>query len=167
MKKIGVFYGSSTGNVASVANKLSKILGVDNVYDVSKSGVQSRIANYDIIFLGSSTWGDGDVEDDWDIDALKAMNLKGKKVAVFGTGDSESFPDTFCNGMSYLADAALQAGATLIGNHVDLEGYTFEQSLSEVNGYFVGLAIDEDNEAKLTDSRIANWIEQLKPELDE
>lgn len=161
--KIGIFYGSSTGNTESVATQLAKKLGVDknNLFDVAKSGGQAKIENYDILILGSSTWGDGNVEDDWDIATLQSANLKGKKVAVFGTGDSSSFPDTFCNGMSYLAAATEKAGAELIGNKVKIEGYTFDESLSVVDGYFVGLAIDEENEFKLTQQRIDAWIAQL------
>ena len=165
--KIGIFYGSSTGNTESVATQLAKKLNVDksNLLDVSGTGVQNKIINYDILILGSSTWGDGDVEDDWNVDSLKSYDLKGKKVAVFGTGDSSSFPDTFCNGMSFLADAAQVAGAELIGNKVGLEGYDFDESLSVVDGYFVGLAIDEENESDLTNERVDKWVEQLKASL--
>ena len=38
--KIGIFYGSSTGTTAEVAEKIAKQLGVDaaDVYDVAKVG---------------------------------------------------------------------------------------------------------------------------------
>ena len=165
--KIGIFYGSSTGNTESVATQIAKKLNVDksNLFDVSRTGVQAKVVDYDVLVLGSSTWGDGEVEDDWNIDGLKKSDLKGKKVAVFGTGDSSSFPDTFCNGMSYLADAAQVAGAELIGNKVKIEGYTFDESLSVIDGYFVGLAIDEENESKLTDQRIDEWVKQIQTSL--
>ena len=54
--------------------------------------------------------------------------------------------------------------ANMVG-HVSTDGYTFDESASVVNGEFVGLAIDEDNESDRTDGRIAAWVETIRPEL--
>lgn len=55
--------------------------------------------------MGSSTWGDGELEDDWYdfIAGVEVLDLKGKKVALFGCGD-ESMTDTFCNAVGELHD---------------------------------------------------------------
>ena len=39
MKKIGIFYGSSTGMTAEVAQEIAKLMGVDekDVHDVARS----------------------------------------------------------------------------------------------------------------------------------
>ncbi len=42
------------------------------------------------------------------------------------------------------------------------EGYDFDASKAVKNGQFVGLALDEDNQSELTESRITTWVAQLK-----
>lgn len=44
------------------------------------------------------------------------------------------------------------------------DGYDFNDSKAVRNGKFVGLAIDEDNQADLTESRVENWSTQVKSE---
>ena len=77
------------------------------------------------------------------LDALGPA-FAGKKVAVFGLGDSVGFADSFCVAAETLATAAKEAGATLVG---------------EV------LKLDDTNEADQTDGKIAAWIETLKAAL--
>ena len=91
---------------------------------------------------------------------LKAAGLTGKKVAVFGCGDSESYSDTFCGGMKELYDAAEAAGATMVG-HVSTDGYNYDDSDAVVDGQFVGLALDDVNEDDKTESRIEAWLPTL------
>ena len=102
MKKTGIFYGSTTGTTESVARLIAEKLGVspENVHDVSKLDV-ALVESYEALILGTSTWGDGELQDDWydGIKVLKNANLSGKTIALFGCGDSESYSDTFCDGM--------------------------------------------------------------------
>ena len=123
--------------------------------------------NYDVLILGSSTWGAGDLQDDWYgvIDKLSAMDLSGKKVALFGTGDSSSYSDTFCDAIGQIAEAAEKARAQLIGNHVDASEYSYDESIACHDGEFIGLPIDEDNESSLTDARVSKWVQQLMSEI--
>ncbi len=160
MSKVIVVYGSTTGATEDVAGRIGKALGAE-VIGVSEMSAEV-LSSYDVLVLGSSTWGCGELQDDWydGVEVLKGVDLKGKRVAVFGCGDSSSYGDTFCDAMSIIADAAEGAGATLIGA-VDAGGYTFEGSSSVRDGKFVGLAIDEMNESDKTDGRIAAWVSVL------
>ena len=168
MKKIGIFFGSTTGNTEAVARLIGDKLGVSNadIMEVSSASPELFL-NYEVLILGSSTWGAGDLQDDWYgvEDKLAAMDLAGRKVAVFGTGDSSSYSDTFCDAIGTIADAAMKANAQLIGSGVDASDYTFDDSIAFQDGVFCGLPIDEDNESNLTDTRVDNWIEQLKTEM--
>ena len=140
-------------------------MGVDNVINVTDLD-DSVIANNDNLILGTSTWGAGEVQDDW-YDGLKVIqnaDLSGKTVALFACGDSESYPDTFVGGMSEIYNAVKQAGANVIGA-VATDGYTFDDSESVVDGKFVGLALDEVNEDSKTDERIDDWVAEIKPSL--
>ena len=122
-----------------------------------------ELTKYDLLILGSSTWGLGDLQDDWEvqINNLKKLDLSGKKVAFFGTGDQASYPDTFVDAMGILYDAADETNASLIGAW-PVDGYEHTESLAVRNGKFVGLALDEDNQADLTGERITGWVELIK-----
>lgn len=167
MKNIGIFYGSSTGTTQEIAERIGESLGVDaaHIKDISDSSLED-FSNYDALLLGSATWGEGELQDDWmDLeDDLKDVDLSGKTVALFGCGDGGSFPDSFCGGMGQLHKLLRESGAKFIGT-VASDGYDFSDSPSLVDGVFVGLAIDEANEYDKTDDRIAAWVADIKPEL--
>ncbi len=164
-KKIGIYYGSSTGTCSEIAAKIAKALGVPDgdVHDVSTLKADEAVA-YDVLLLGSSTWGDGELQDDW-YDALKTLkgaDLSGKEVGLFGCGDSGSYPDTFCDAIGQLYEELKGTGCSFVGANVGTAGYDFSASIAVVNGQFVGLAIDDINESGQTDARIAQWIDTLK-----
>ncbi|MFV0505520.1 MAG: flavodoxin [Bacteroidales bacterium] len=167
MKKIGLFYGSDTGNTEGVAKQIASLLGNNNVdvIDVSKSET-SDFEQYDRLILGTSTTGIGDLQDDWDsaVAKLKEANLDGKLVALFGLGDAETYPDTFVDSMGHLYEAIKNKGCKIIGA-VPTDGYEYDDSIAVIEGQFVGLAIDEDNEEDKTEERIGNWINSIKKDL--
>ncbi len=168
MKTIGIFYGSTMGNTQSVAESIAAKLGIEksNLKEVSSIS-PNELINYDVLFLGSSTWGDGDLQDDWDgnfINQFAQLNLSGKEVAVFGAGDSSSYSDTFCDAIGIIAEAAEKAGAKIVGQGVDVSDYSFDTSKAIKNGAFCGLPIDADNEDNKTEQRVSRWVEQLKVE---
>ena len=104
--------------------------------------------SYDILLLGTSTWGDGNWQDDW-YDAIKMIrtaDLNGKIVALFGCGDSESYCDTFCDGMGVIYDQLKNSGCTFVGA-VSADGYSYSSSIAIIDGKFVGLALDDVNES--------------------
>lgn len=164
MEKKGIFYGSTTGNTETVAKMIAQKLsiGSDDIFEIS-AATPDLLMGYDLLIFGSSTWGAGDLQDDWEgfIGDLEKMNLSGKKVAVFGTGDSSSYSDTFCDAIGTIAQAAEAAGATLVGNHVDASDYEFDDSTAFNDGFFCGLPIDEDNESGKTIDRIDKWVKQI------
>lgn len=168
MKNICVIYGSSTGTCQGLAEKIGQQLGVQDDGIIDVQNLSADVVNkYDVLILGTSTWGAGEMQDDWydGVKVLKQAGLQGKEVAVFGCGDSGSYSDTFCGGMAELYNAAKDAGATMMGE-VATDGYNFDDSEAVVDGKFVGLALDEVNEDDKTDSRIEAWVEELKKNLD-
>lgn len=165
MKKTVIIYGSTTGTCEDLAGRIAAKLGVDNVINVTDFN-DSVIADNDNLILGTSTWGAGEVQDDWydGIKVIKGADLSGKTVALFGCGDSESYADTFVGGLAEIYNAAKEAGANIIGA-VPTDGYTFDDSEAVVDGKFVGLALDEVNEDNKTDERIDVWVAQIQPSL--
>ena len=165
MKKTVIIYGTSTGTCEDLAGRIGAKLGVGNIINVTDLD-DNVIADNDNLILGTSTWGAGEMQDDWydGIKTIKSANLSNKTVALFGCGDSGSYPDTFVGGMAEIYTAVQEAGANVIGA-VSTEGYTFDDSESVVDGQFVGLALDEVNEDDKTDERIDAWVAEIQPNL--
>jgi flavodoxin I len=165
MKKTAILYGSTTGNTRSAAEAIGKLIEGAEVKSVDRM-FSDEIAKYDVIIAGASTWGLGEIQDDWSplVDKIGKLDLKGKKVALFGTGDQNSYNDTFVDGIGILYDAFFAAGATVVGAW-PTSGYEHSTSRAVRGGTFVGLALDDDNQAGMTDARIKKWVEIVKPEL--
>lgn len=163
--KIGIFYGSTTGTTAEVARKIAKVIGVADadVHDVASTG-PSALGDYDLIIAGSSTWGSGDVQDDMAsfVDGVKALSLRGKTVAVFGCGD-DTMRNTFCNAVGELYRVFEGTGAKMVGSFNGL-GYDYESTGAQIDDKIVGLVLDENNHADLTDRRIAEWTAKVEAE---
>ena len=161
MSKIGIFFGSTTGVTEEIANKISNNLEGAEVYNIS--GNEDKLNDFDVLILGTSTWGFGDLQDDWQgtLDELANLDLSGKKVAYFGTGDQSTFADTFIDGIGIINDEIEKTGALVIGQ-TSIDGYEFNESKAIVDDKFLGLAIDEVNQSELTDERVEKWISELK-----
>ena len=161
--KIGIFFGSSTGTTEDVAGRIASVLNVDSADVHNVSGANSSdIEGYDVLVLGSSTWGSGELQDDWvdGVNAFKSANLSGKKIAFFGCGDSSSFSDTFCDAMGLIKAELADSGAEFIGS-ISTDGYTFDGSVSVEGDHFIGCALDEVNEDFKSAERIASWASSL------
>ena len=167
MSKIGLFYGSTTGNTEAAAELIQKEFGGESVvklYNISDAET-SDFEEYDCLILGCPTWNIGELQADWDgyLDELDDIEFNGKKVAYFGTGDQVGYTDNFQDAMGILEEKVASLGATTVG-HWPTEGYDFEASKATKNGKFVGLALDEDNQSELSDKRIKDWVSKLKQE---
>ncbi|MGC3977699.1 MAG: flavodoxin [Paludibacteraceae bacterium] len=163
MKSLAIIYGSTGDNTKNVAKKIAeKITGADllDVASITKADVEK----YDNLIIGSSTWGLGDLQDDWDgfLPELKKADLTGKTISLFGLGDSSSYSDTYVDAMGIIFETIKDKGCNIIGS-VSTAGYSFDSSRADNGGQFVGLALDEDNEFNKTDDRISEWVKDILP----
>ena len=156
---VAVIYGSAMGNTEGAANKIAEALGAEclNIADIDAD----KMSSFDKLICGTSTWGSGDLQDDWDSFDFSALSISGKTCAVFGMGDSSGYADTYCGGMGKLAAKLKEAGASLVGA-VSTAGYEYESSEAVEGDHFVGLALDNDNHEDLTDERINAWVEAIR-----
>lgn len=164
MSKTIVIYGSTTGTCEAIAEKIANKLGTEtlNVQHLTTDIVDAN----DSLILGTSTWGAGEMQDDW-YDGLKVLQqskLAGKTIALFGCGDAESYGDTFVGGLGELYDGIKDSGARFIGQ-VPVDDYQFTESDAVRGGKFVGLPLDDVNEDDKTDARIDAWVATLSPNL--
>ena len=164
---VAIYYASSTGNTREVAQTIANELG--GKIDLIDLGSEdfSEIDNYDTLIFGSSTWGDGDLQDDWEEnwESFENLDLSGKTIALFGLGDQESYEDVFVNALGTIYEQVKKNGAAKIVGFTDTKGYEFSDSTAVVDGHFVGLVIDEDNQSELTKQRIQSWCKAIKEQI--
>lgn len=169
MANIGIFCATAGGTSMKIADALAEAFEVDEVINMEDDFDDvEQLQEYDVLFIGSSTWGQGDVHHSW-VDPLfeissDDIDFSGKKVAFFGAGDSVKHGEHFCSALGKLHKAFIDAGATPFG-YFPKDGYNYEFSLAELDGKLCGLAIDEHNESDKTPKRIETWIESLKSEI--
>ncbi|NOK62402.1 MAG: flavodoxin FldA [Chloroflexi bacterium AL-W] len=168
--RIGIFYGSTLDNTKEAAEQIKVQLESDisitiDLYDVATCDVQD-MQSYDVVLIGCSTWNIGELQDDWydKFSQLDTIDFTGKRVALFGCGDEGGYPDTYQDAIGIIGKHVRELGATIVG-YWSTEGYDFIDSAALEDGKFMGLAIDNDNTAGLTDSRIQMWVQQLMREL--
>lgn len=172
MGKIGIFYASAGGTTKLVTDALIEAFDIDEddvIFMEDDYDDIEQFDDYDLLFIGSSTWGQGDTHFEW-VDPMleieEEADFSGKKVALFGAGDYKKHGEHFCSALGKLHNTFTKVGAEAIG-FLPKEEYTYEFSLAEIDGKFCGLGIDEHNEAEKTAPRIEKWIGQLKTELGE
>lgn len=161
MKNIGLFYGSDTGNTEIIAGLIQNKIGVDAVdlfdmYDCRATD----LLKYDHLIIGLSTWHDGQLASAFDEieEELKELDFTGKTVALFGLGDQFGYADYFIDGVGIVGEIIKNNGGKIVV-HWPNDDYDFENSKADLgNGYFLGLALDEDNQDDSTDQRIDDWI---------
>jgi len=171
MSKIAIFYGPIGGAVNRVADKIKDAIGKDKVEMVAvKNATVADIEKFDkIIFgvstVGKDTWDSEFSNNDWGkfLPEIGKTNYADKTVAIFGLGDHVTYAHGFVDHIGVLGKELLKNSANLVGK-VSIDGYEFEESEAVVDDEFMGLAIDEDFEPELTDERVVNWIELIKPE---
>ncbi len=169
MSKIGIFYGSTAGVTEEIAMKIVEHFDEElcDIYNMEEDFDDfDDMLKYDYLLLGSSTWGSGEIQNDWR-DPLVDMeeerpDFTGKIVALFGAGDCGTHGENFVSALGILYDHFKSAGATIVGD-VPTDDYDFNYSFAVREGKFVGLPIDEVNESEKTEERIATWVETLRP----
>lgn len=175
MSKIGIFFGTDTGRTRRLAKDLAKKLGdlAGAPVNINKAGPEDLLA-FDALILGTPTLGEGAVPgldtggsmESWLEFLPKAseLDLTGKVVALFGLGDQDKYGEHFVSALRPLHDWALLCGARVVG-YWPTEGYDFIDSDAVQGEHFLGLAIDQHNQAALTEERLTAWLAQITPAL--
>ena len=175
MNKIGIFFGTDSGTTRLMAKKMAKILGdiASKPLNVNRISIDEML-QYDSLILGTPSYGEGQLPGlslgikggSWEefIPQLEGADLSGKRIALYGLGNQDKYSDRFADSLFCLYEKLCALGAVPIGRW-PVEGYTFEHSQAVVDGKFVGLILDQQNQALLSDSRMNSWLEQIGPEL--
>ena len=173
MAKVGIFFGTDTGNSRKVAKTIHKQLGAelcDKPVNIQKAAIDDLLA-YDVLIIGTPTYGDGELPgltagtstESWEefMPNLEGADFSGKTIALYGLGDQEGYPDNFVDALGMLYDAFADCGANFVG-FTGTEGYTFNSSKAVMDDQFVGLVLDEDNQKELSDDRLQDWLKEIE-----
>lgn len=169
--KIGLFYGSTTCYTEMVAEKIQALIGAD-VVDLHniKTVPLTRMADYQLLILGLSTWDFGEIQEDWEAhwDEISNVDLTGKTVAIYGMGDQLGYAEWFIDAVGMLHDAIAPQQPDRIG-FWPAAGYDFiaSKALTADGDLFYGLALDDENQYEQTDERLNVWVSQILTEIAE
>ena len=173
-ESIGLFYGSSTCYTEMAAEKIrdaiqQKLPSISiNVHNIADDCISS-LKDYEYLILGIPTWDYGELQEDWENhwQALDNIDLSDKQVALFGLGDQIGYPQWFQDALGYLWAKVVNQGASTVGLWPN-EGYEFEESkaLTDDKKFFLGLALDDENQFEKTDDYVDQWRQQILHEFD-
>ncbi len=152
-------FGATELVAERVAARLGQELGVEvPCRDVAWFDLAS-LQSFDLIVLGCSTWNIGQLPSDLEsrLPELASLDLNGKLLALFGTGDAVGYPDTYLDALDIVAEKLVTTGIEPIGRW-PTAGYDFLASRAQRGDEFLGLGVDEDNEPELTDARVDAWV---------
>jgi len=166
MEKIGLFWGSTTGNQEEVSELLQELMEAEGYevdsYDI-RSTEPSKMLEYSNLIIGCPTWNVGELQEDWEEVYLEYRKLDFSNItgAFFGAGDQVSYSFNYLDAVGLLAKPFMKNGGQLIGRW-PTQGYEFDESEALDGDEFLGLGVDNDNEEELTEERITGWVEVIK-----
>lgn len=164
MKKIAIIFSFNTIKSQKAAKKIVAEFEEDQVDMLNAEDITGKdFMQYDNFILSLPTWFDGELPNYWDefVPEFEDLVLKGKTFALFGLGDQKGYPENFGDALGIMAEMIENGGGKIIGP-TSPEGYTFENSMALQDDEFVGLLLDQENQAKLSGKRIKDWVQQIK-----
>ncbi|MES9992181.1 MAG: flavodoxin [Candidatus Thiodiazotropha sp.] len=180
MHKIGIFFGTDSGTTRLIAKKIarnikSRLGEAIAAKPVNVNRIEAdQLLAYQALILGTPTYGDGVLpgktngteESSWEefLPQLADMDFSGIRIALFGLGDQETYPNHFADALMHLHRFFNSQGGEIVGG-CDTEGYEFKHSKAVDNGRFVGLVLDQHLQHLLTDQRIDSWLDEVLPQL--
>ncbi|WP_458415266.1 flavodoxin [Schinkia sp. CFF1] len=126
MSKILIVYASMTGNTEMIANLVEASIKECGFPVVRKEAIEveaNEIFTFDEIILGTYTWGEGDIPDEFFdfFEDMDGIDLTGKRFAIFGSGDPSY--EHFCGAVDKLGNMILEKGGQLMLEGLKIELY--------------------------------------------
>jgi len=168
MKKIGMFWGSSSDNTKTAAEFIAEYLEMNDVeiesFDIAEIGTD-KILEFDNIIIGCPTWNIGELQEDWDaiFADYEKLDFSGKTAAFFGCGDQVGYPDNFLDALGILGKPFMEHGGSLIGK-CSRDEYEFRESVGLEGDNLLGLGLDYDNEDEKCEDQMIMWLENIMGE---
>lgn len=131
MMQVLILYASSTGNTEQVACLLQQNIN-QKEFDVTMKSIEFEemetdlLAHYDGILFGTYTYDDGDLPFETEIfcESLENIDLKGKVIGVFGSGDMAYI--SYCEAVNLMKAEFTSLNATVLEHAVKVDLYPDE-----------------------------------------
>jgi flavodoxin I len=128
MKALVVF-GSTTGTTRILAQAIRKGLlqvGHDVVVRNARNQDPDELDQFDLLAMGCSTWENGQLQSDFRPfhQALKDLDLTGRKACVFGPGHSSY--GHFCHAVDVIEATLKEKGAELVVPSLRVDGSPYQ-----------------------------------------
>ncbi|MNZ84070.1 Flavodoxin [compost metagenome] len=124
MSKIIIVYASLTGNTEEMAELIAE--GIRSTGAIADLKVVEEcnaviLKKYDAFILGTYTWGDGELPDEFldFVEEMEELELKGVVASVFGSGDTTY--RLFCGAVDELEEQLQGWGAVIAQESLKIE----------------------------------------------
>ena len=120
-----IVYTTRTGKTKKLAEAMEeRIIEEGSKVDLfTASEVEAKtLLDYDLVLLGSSTYGDGELLEEFDTlyADMDTIDMTGKRSACFGSG-STNYPQ-FCNAVNLLESKLIDRGAKIASDSYKISG---------------------------------------------
>lgn len=141
LMKILIIFETQNGTtqyVSEVIQKQLKDLGhTAQLHSIKSQGMEPDVSGFDVILFGAPTYEDGKLEATMRVFTAKTrLSLEGKKVAVFGLGNS--FYPQFCYSADILSDWVKERKGTLITESLKIDA--FPDNLTPIENWISSLS---------------------------
>lgn len=163
MKKVGIFYGTTTGTTNGIVDEVDFFLRKEDHEIINVANGIEKINEFENLIFITPTYGVGELQVHWlkAVSDLEKIDFTGKVVGLIGLGNQYAFGESFVGALKPLYDIIIKNGGKVVG-FTSTEGYHYEESEAIIEDQFIGLALDETNQADYTPERIQNWITEVK-----
>lgn len=124
MSKVIIIYASLTGNTEEMAELIAEGIrrtGATADLKIVDQCSAVELLPYDAFLLGSYTWGDGELPDEFIdfVQEMEELDLSGRKTAIFGSGDT-GYP-IYCGAVDFLEEKVKEFGAVVVQESIKVE----------------------------------------------
>ena len=138
MTLVKIAYASNTGNTEGISEYLEEAfeeLGVDVIREEAGDIDSDFFEEADVAIIATFTDGDGEVPFDFEdfFEDIVEEDLTDKLFAVVGSGDSELYPDYFCQAAFSFEEAMSKAGAIKAFETVTIENEAESEDVEKIN----------------------------------
>jgi flavodoxin I len=171
MKKKLLLYWSPRGNVEKAANLIYEQfdpseIDMINLEDFSVDDMKKYDGFiFGIATINAHTWREAEPINKWSSFFIEAdeNDFIGKKFAFYGLGDQLLYPNNFVDALDFLNTEVKKKKGIVIGKW-PISGYEFNETNGAKNGFFYGLALDQNQETGKSPERVEKWVKQIKKE---
>ncbi|MBM7704820.1 flavodoxin [Metabacillus iocasae] len=138
MSNVLLIYASMSGNTEAIADILEEELIKENINVTRKEVFEvdvNDLNKFNYILLGAYTWGDGELPDEFldFYDDMESISLEGKKVGVFGSGDTAY--DIFCGAVDLIEARVRELSGELMTEGLKVELAPFGEDVEKCRSF--------------------------------